>query len=128
MHQDTLTFSDLLDIDTSDQLVVELGLTHHGHVEYRCRINGHLILDTDTVWRFDLQSTVHLHVLVTDVDPGSALEISKLTVNGLEVLPKYQHMAQPAGVWINQIGAWDLHIPGPFYTWYHEISGQGWIA
>ena len=39
------------------------------------------------------------------------------TVNGLEVLPKYSHLAQ------NDI----LRIPAPFYTWYHEVSGQGWL-
>jgi hypothetical protein len=39
------------------------------------------------------------------------------TVNGIEVLPKYRYLAQD-GV---------LTIPSPFYSWYHEISGQGWL-
>lgn len=128
MHQDTHSFSDLLDIDIGQQLVVELELESHGHVEYRCRINGHLVLDATSVWYFNLLSPLHLHVLVTDVAPDSALEIKRLAVNGLEVLPKYQHLAKPSTAWINCTGAWDMNVPGPFYTWFHGISGQGWVA
>jgi hypothetical protein len=39
------------------------------------------------------------------------------TVNGYEILPKYSYLAQD-GV---------LSIPPPFYSWYHEHSGQGWL-
>lgn len=39
------------------------------------------------------------------------------TINGIEILPKYQHLSQ------NGI----LTIPGPFYSWLHEVSGQGWL-
>lgn len=128
MHQDTLTFSEALDIDTRDQLTAKLELTAHGQVEYRCRINGHLVLDANTVWRFDLLSSIHLHVLITHVGAQSALELTRLSINDLEVLPRYQHLANPPAVWLNQPGVWDLHIASPFYTWYHEISGQGWVA
>jgi len=38
-------------------------------------------------------------------------------INGYEILPKYSHLAQD-GV---------LTIPSPFYSWYHEVSGQGWL-
>ena len=40
-----------------------------------------------------------------------------VTVDGIEVLPRYQHMAKN-GV---------LHIDQPFYCWYHTVSGQGWL-
>lgn len=39
------------------------------------------------------------------------------TINGYEILPKYQYLAQD-GI---------LTIPGPFYSWLHEHSGQGWL-
>lgn len=39
------------------------------------------------------------------------------TVNGQEILPKYSYLAQD-GI---------LTIPAPFYAWYHEHSGQGWL-
>ena len=39
------------------------------------------------------------------------------TINDYEILPKYQYLAQD-GI---------LTIPSPFYSWYHEHSGQGWL-
>lgn len=38
-------------------------------------------------------------------------------VDGIEILPRYRHLAQDN----------DLIINEPFYTWYHRISGQGWL-
>jgi hypothetical protein len=40
-----------------------------------------------------------------------------VTVDGIEILPKYRHLAD-LGV---------LSIPEPFYCWYHRVSGQGWL-
>lgn len=39
------------------------------------------------------------------------------TINGYEILPKYHYLAQDNL----------LTIPGPFYSWLHEHSGQGWL-
>ncbi len=127
MLQDTETFYTALDIDTTQGLAVDLGLRNHGNIEYRFRINGHLVLDPDSTWYFDLLSPIHLHCLVSETN-GAALEIVKFTVNGLEVLPRYQHLAEPGRVWLDQPGIWDFHVPKPFYPWFHEISGQGWVA
>jgi len=127
MLHDTPNFSTALDINTARGLEVRLELRNHGNIEYRFRINGHLVLDPDTTWYFDLLSPIHLHCLVS-ASNGAALEIAKFTVNGLEVLPLYQHLAQPGRTWLDQEGVWDLVIPKPFYPWYHEISGQGWVA
>jgi hypothetical protein len=40
-----------------------------------------------------------------------------VTVDGEEILPKYQYLA---------VNGW-LTIPEPFYRWYHRVSGQGWL-
>ena len=40
-----------------------------------------------------------------------------VTVDGIDILPRYQYMAV-SGV---------LHIDQPFYCWYHTVSGQGWL-
>jgi hypothetical protein len=40
-----------------------------------------------------------------------------VTVDGIEILPKYRHLAN-----YNQ-----LVIAQPFYRWYHVVSGQGWL-
>lgn len=41
----------------------------------------------------------------------------RVTVDGIEVLPKYAHLAQHG----------QLEIRIPFYQWYHQVSAQGWL-
>lgn len=41
----------------------------------------------------------------------------QVTVDGIEVLPRYQYLAVNGR----------LTILVPFYQWYHEVSGQGWL-
>jgi hypothetical protein len=91
------------------------------------RLNGHLIAETDTIHTFDLLSSVHLKCRIIDAN-GGAVEIKLLSVNGTEVLPRYQHLAQPPTAWIDQTGTWQFDIPSSFYPWFHRISGQGWVA
>jgi hypothetical protein len=38
-------------------------------------------------------------------------------VDGYEVLPRYQYLAENGVLKINE----------PFYCWYHRASGQGWL-
>ena len=40
-----------------------------------------------------------------------------VTVDGIDVLPRYRHMAVAGVLQINQA----------FYCWYHTVSGQGWL-
>lgn len=42
---------------------------------------------------------------------------NSVTVDGIEILPKYAHLTEK-GV---------LTIHEPFYRWYHRVSGQGWL-
>jgi hypothetical protein len=42
---------------------------------------------------------------------------STVTIDEIEILPKYRYLA------CNGV----LAIPEPFYRWYHRISGQGWL-
>jgi hypothetical protein len=127
MHQDIKTFSDILDIDTRDQLQVRLVIEPHGSVHYRMRLNGHLISDLDTTYNLSLFSVVKLRCEIFDTSPG-AVEIKLLSINGQEVLPKYQHLATPPTAWIDQPGSWEFFIDKSFYPWFHAISGQGWVA
>jgi hypothetical protein len=53
--------------------------------------------------------------------------ILHLSIDGYDILPKYQHLATPSTVYLDISGIWTLNIPN-FYPWYHEITGQGWIA
>ena len=40
-----------------------------------------------------------------------------VSIDGLEVLPKYHYLAENG----------TLNIKGPFYNWLHTVSGQGWL-
>lgn len=127
MHQDIKTFSEVLDIKTQDQLQVRLIVVPHGAIHYRMRLNGHIIADLDTTYTIDLFSSINLKCTVFDANNG-AVEIKLLAVNGIEVLPKYQHLAHPQTAWINCNGVWEFGVHESFYPWFHRISGQGWIA
>lgn len=127
MHQDIKTFSDILDIKTQDQLQVRLVIMPHGDIHYRMRLNGHLVSDLESTHSLDLFAPINLKCRVIDAN-GGAVEIQMLSVNDTEVLPKYQHLANPQTAWIDKNGLWEFNISGSFYPWYHKISGQGWIA
>lgn len=68
----------------------------------------------------DLPLTVVVNNAVYSVELFLPLEFDAthtVTVDGIEVLPKYQYLAVDGR----------LTITKPFYQWYHEVSGQGWL-
>lgn len=129
MHLDIQTFSDLTDIDTSHQLSIDLEIAVHGDIDYHFYINGNELAGTSVTYTHDLLTPIRLQCTVEHFEPGySGVEIKKLCINGLEILPKYQHKAHPTTAYIDFLGDWSLVIDKPFYVWYHELTGQGWIA
>ena len=71
-----------------------------------------------------LATELHLAVCVNDktysVGWAMPLEFNvsdRVTVDGTEILPRYQYLA------VNR----KLTIPEPFYRWYHRVSHQGWL-
>jgi len=53
--------------------------------------------------------------------------VVKLQIDGHEILPKYQFLANPPTDYVDFPGIWAFKIPN-FYIWLHEVSGQGWIV
>jgi len=41
----------------------------------------------------------------------------EVVIDGNEILPRYQHLANNGR----------LVIAEPFYQWLHQVSGQGWL-
>jgi len=129
MHQTMKNFSDITAINTDRQLHVRLEIVTHLGAEFRMRINGHLVTDSVTEINLDLFSPIHIRSMTTNLPyAGSAVEIVSLTVNGLSVLPDYMEYARPATLWLNTLDDWEYHIDSPFYAWYHNVSGQGFVA
>jgi hypothetical protein len=112
-------FLDITAIDTSNKLVLDISIKEHNDPCYNFTVNN---LPLETRMCFDLLDSLYFNCNIV----SGAVEVIKLTINGKEVLPIYQHLARPATNWITT--DWELVVPAPFYTWYHEITGQGWIA
>jgi hypothetical protein len=128
MRQDIQTFSDITAINTQRKLTVDLSVTRYGQTDSFVKLNGFIInVDKITV-ELDLFDPVNLDVNLVEFAEGtSGLDVS-LTVNGLEVLPKYQHLSSNKKCYIDTLEPWSYKIPSNFYVWYHNITGQGWIA
>lgn len=123
MFQIMQTFSDITAIDTSLQLVVELELKVYD-AEYTAQLNGVNVVAPSTRFLFDLLSPIDFTIALT----SGKLEIAKLTINDLEVLPLYLNQAAPQTNFLDTPTNWRFRIDQPFYQWYHCISGQGFIA
>lgn len=108
------TFSDLLDIDTDHLLTVQVTLRQHGQVAYKFTING---INTVNA-KLSLFDNIQLECRVLEVEAGAGVEILQVTVNGIDIMQSS---------YLNEVSVWQVNIPAPFYAWYHQISGQGWL-
>ena len=122
MPQDIKNFYNLSAIDTANKLKVEILLQSHDSAEYLFSTNNQAVDAQRSILYFDLFDSFHFNCSVSK----GAVEVAKITINGYEVMPIYLHLAQPNTNWITE--NWTLDIPGPFYPWYHKITGQGWTA
>jgi hypothetical protein len=116
-------------IDTKNALSIKLIYKVHGYCVATITLNNKRCTHTETVEKVDLFSPITLSVDMSDFHEGtSGIEIAHFSINDLEILPKYQHLSTKSTNYIDFYEHWELQIPSPFYVWYHEISGQGWIA
>jgi hypothetical protein len=112
-------FYEITVIDINNQLEVQVELVKHNDPDFAFTVN-----------RTPYQSKMYFGLLdeicfSCKVNTG-AIEVAKIIINGHEVMPIYQHLAEPATNWITTM--WEFTVPSPFYPWYHDITGQGWIA
>lgn len=67
---------------------------------------------------FNLDVVVNGQSQVCGLDAVLTFDSSdRVTIDNIEVLPKYQYLAQDN----------KLCITEPFYQWHHKVSGQGWL-
>lgn len=130
MRQDIQNFSDLTAIETVHALTIELRYRVHGHCLATVCINDAWYVESgQATIKANLFDPISLTVDLIDFREGdSGIEIEYFGINGLEILPKYQHLASKPTNYIDFYGQWRLDVPAPFYVWYHQITGQGWIA
>lgn len=113
------TFLDITDINLENQLKVQIELIEHDNPDYTFKLNN---IPFKSDMYFSLLDEFHFDC---EVNKG-IVEIKKITIDGKEIMPIYLHLADPKTNWIT--ANWTFKISGPFYPWYHEITGQGWIA
>lgn len=127
MLPDIKTFSDTLGIKLT--LDVSITVKIHGLVHGTVEFNGTRCNPGVNKFTVGLLDKLKLISTIDKFNEGtSAIEITDFTVNGYNVVPKYQHRSSSGNGYHDFIGKWELVISKPFYPWYHHVSGQGWIA
>jgi len=114
-------FYEVTDIDVSNSLTVMVELVEHNNPKYLFTVNE-VSVQTNCTLLFDLLTNLHFKCYVEN----GAIEIKKISINAREIMPVYLNLSEPPTNWITN--KWSLSIAKPFYPWYHEITGQGWIA
>jgi hypothetical protein len=87
----------------------------------------------------ELTSTFNISVTLSDKAYDENLEtaiiIESLTLDGHELIPKFNHLttyetSQAVGLTTNYLGyngRWSLNIDRPFYQWWHHANNRGWL-
>jgi len=88
---------------------------------YEDTIKEPLTVDVDV----SLTDPIDLSVQIYRHHPDAV--IVSLTIDDINIIPMYQNQATPPTNYIDFNSTWTLNIPN-FYPWYHELTGQGWVA
>jgi len=110
-------------------LDLKLHFIIHGQVEAQVMVNGHQCNTGMNSFCIDLLDPIIIESNIFKIaSQNSAVEIIEAKVNNYTFLPLYKHLSSNKDCWHNYIGKWQYKIEKPFYVWFHETSGQGWIA
>lgn len=127
MHPDFKTFSEISGF--KPRLEIRIVLKKHGEVKGTVAFNNVDVSEGENIFNAGMYEDLIIQSTISDFKEGtSGFEITDFTVNGYNVIPIYQHYSSSGNAYHDWIGKWNMVIPGPFYAWYHNASGQGWIA
>jgi len=137
------TYSDLQDIDSRLNLVIELEPVGNPTVkiiindkEYDYTQLDSSIIINDYLLLMDL---INIDIIMSNkhytLEYETAVIIKRLSVDDIELIPRYDYLAtyindhdnnNPTS-YLGFNGKWTLTIDRPFYHWLHKHSGQGWL-
>jgi hypothetical protein len=139
-------FSDLLAIDQLIEVQLRIRpIMDNGAPHGRVKINQTVLFDDPVKECLDLSHKVHLQESILlkismsekiyCAEKETALIIEYVLIDGLEVMPKLEHLAVHHNeknhtvptCYLGFNGIWSLHITEPFYRWYHRATAQGWL-
>lgn len=137
------TYSDLQDIDSRLQLHIELEpvgtpdvtVSVNGFANHYPRLSNNVVLDYH-IGLLDLFSIdIELRNKHYTTEYETAVVIRKLSIDNIELVPKYDCLAEyhndhnndnPTS-YLGFNGKWMLAFDRPFYHWLHQHSGHGWL-
>lgn len=137
------TYSDLQDIDTRLHLHIELDpvgtpditISINDIVDNHPQLSNTIILD----YHIDLLDTFAINIELRNkhytTEYETAVIIKRLSIDNIELIPKYDYLAEYVNdhdntnptSYLGFNGKWTLTFDRPFYHWLHEHSGQGWL-
>ena len=139
-------FYDLLDIDNTINVEITMSAIVNNGVPHAKVICNNIILFDSTVQnsvklniKLHVLDLVNLSVTMSNKVYNSALEtavlIDSISIDGIEVIPKFSHCStydndHAQSIITNYLGyngTWSLHMDLPFYQWLHQQTGQGWL-
>ena len=137
------TYSDLQDIDP--HINIRINLRPVGRPTTWIKVNHDLIGYTglsDNIqldYRVGLLDNITISVELSNkhytTEYETAVIIDNITVDNIELIPRYDYLAEyindhdnndPTS-YLGFNGKWTLTFDRPFYHWLHEHSGQGWL-
>jgi hypothetical protein len=136
-------YSDL----TVTELRLDIELELVGHPEFRITAEPALTQDKQTINQNIIKQTYYLDLLTPfsvtielynkhyNIDNQSAIIINRLSVDNIQLIPKYDYLAEYINDHDNNSptsylgfnGKWQLTIDRPFYQWLHQVTAQGWL-
>ena len=120
-------------------------ITDNGSPFMNYQINGTTLYNNNLELSIAIKHTVHLidpiEICITmnnkkyDVNKETAIIIKSVEIDGINVIPKFNHMLihnneQNVDITTNYIGfngTCTLDINMPFYMWLHDVRGEGWV-
>lgn len=125
--------------DTKLQLDIELELI--GRPDFILDIgsqrgeskSGNQTYYLDLLTPFDVSINLYNKVYTTEYE--TAVVIRRLLVDNIDIIPKYDYLADyindhdnhnPTS-YLGFNGKWTLTVDRPFYQWLHQAQNQGWL-
>lgn len=94
-------------------------------INNQSEFQGNLVGKNTFVKHLNLSDNVNIQIIVNRQHP-QAIQITSLKIDDHEIIPLYLNQSDPPTNYIDFTGIWTLKITN-FYSWLHEINGQGWI-
>ena len=130
---------------TNHQLRVEIELEALGRPKFSCGIDNDIMeyySNSDTInlsYKLDLLEPFSVIIELMDkvytTEYETAIIIKQLSVDNIDIIPKYDYLAEYNNDHDNNAptsylgfnGKWTLTFDRPFYHWLHQVTGQGWL-